>query len=285
MIMVQPKRQARKQAAKIERADRKVARATGGKHDSRWMHAIGRISELADQPPLIVLSTATIVAGIGTRNMRLARTGVRMFASHWLATKAKSVVKHRLDRTRPFVMLSGGSYHARTGHSRAKRENSFPSGHTAGAVAVARAVARDYPASAPIGFAAAGAAGAIQLPRGAHYLSDVLVGAAIGWLAEAACRLILPPAREARSPISSDRGTGIGAEAVIDTSESGKLLGDRTPALDTVNIAGEGERPDPRSDVGGSRFAMDPLDSESLGDPLCVRRRHSASNRWPPRPV
>lgn len=179
---------------KVERADRKVARTTGSARDTAIVRALGTLSDLADQPPLIALSGATLAVGAITRNARLARTGLRMLASHWLATRAKSFIKHRVDRSRPFVMLSGGAYHARPGHSRAKRESSFPSGHTAGAVAVARAVARDYPAGAPVGYAAAGAAGAIQVPRGAHFLSDVVVGAAIGWLAEAAVRLLLPPA-------------------------------------------------------------------------------------------
>jgi membrane-associated phospholipid phosphatase len=150
------------------------------------MKAIGQVSELADQPPLIALSVVTIMAGLLLGKGRLTRTGVRMLASHWLATQAKSFIKRRIDRTRPFVMLGGESYHPRRGQSRAKRENSFPSGHTAGAVAIARAVARDYPAAAPVGYAAATAAGAVQLPRGAHFLSDILVGAAIGLLAEAA---------------------------------------------------------------------------------------------------
>lgn len=199
--MTTGKRNVRHQAAKLEKADRKVARATGGQRDSPTIKTLGRLSELADQPPLIALSAATVAAGLALRHDRVVRTGVRMLASHWLATKAKSFVKQRVDRTRPFVMLSGKSYHAREGHSHSKKENSFPSGHTAGAVAIARAVARDYPASAPVGYAAASAAGAAQLPRGAHYLSDVLVGAAIGWLAEAAVRLILPPAPEAAAEI------------------------------------------------------------------------------------
>ena len=185
---------------KVERVDRKIARATGGERATPLVQFAGTLSELADQPQLIALSSATILAGLISGKPRLMRTGVRMLASHWLATKTKSFVKHRVDRTRPFVMLGGGSYHARRGSSHAKRENSFPSGHTAGAMAVARAVARDYPASTSTGNVAAAAAGMVQLPRGAHFLSDVLVGAAIGWGAELAVRLILPPASPTATP-------------------------------------------------------------------------------------
>jgi membrane-associated phospholipid phosphatase len=62
--------------------------------------------------------------------------------------------------------------------------NAFPSGHTAGAVAVAQAVAHEAPGAAGSLRLAAGAAGALQVPRGAHYLTDVIAGAAVGWLAE-----------------------------------------------------------------------------------------------------
>lgn len=132
-----------------------------------------------------MLSAATLVAGLLTRNKRLSRSGLRMLGSLILATKTKSFIKHRIDRTRPGVILEGGHYHARKGHSSARAENSFPSGHTADAVALARAVVRDYPSGARLAYGAAAAAGAIQIPRGAHFMSDVLVGAAIGYLAEA----------------------------------------------------------------------------------------------------
>lgn len=190
--MVGPKHQARAKARTVERGDRKVARKAGKARATLPVRVLGQISELADQPPLIALSAATIAAGLVTRRGRLVRTGVRMLASHGLATKVKSVIKGNVDRTRPSVVLGGKSYHARKGHSHAKGENSFPSGHTAGAVAVARAVARDYPASAPIGYALAAGAAAAQLPRATHYLSDVLVGAAVGWLADAVVALFLP---------------------------------------------------------------------------------------------
>jgi hypothetical protein len=261
--MGQVKRKARQSATPIEDADRKVARATGGKRNTMWMKALGQVSELADQPPLMTISAVTIAAGVCLRDKRVLRTGVRMFASHWLATKAKSFIKHRLDRTRPFVMLGGGNYHARGGHSHAKGENSFPSGHTAGAVAIARAVACDYPATAPIGYAAAGAA--------AHYLSDVVIGAAIGWLAEAAVRLILSRAPDAvQPPPSADRPI-VDAEAVIAGGQRRQLPGDSAPALDSFHIAGDCERPNPLGDMGGRSIAIYPLDRERFCQTDSVR--------------
>lgn len=264
--MADHRRHARRKTAKIEQADRKVARAAGGERDTSWMKAVGQASELADQPPLIALSAATIAAGVMLGKGRVTRTGIRMLASHWLATQVKSFIKRRVDRTRPFVMLGGDSYHARKGHTHAKRENSFPSGHMAGAVAVARAVARDYPASAPIGYAAATAAGAVQLPRGAHFLSDVLAGAVIGLLAEAAVRLILPP-RNPRSPGQpSVRRPIVDADSVIEAQKGGQFVSDGTEALDPVDVASQRERADPGGDERRRARAMDSLERERLGD-------------------
>ena len=237
--MGESKRAARRQKTKVEHIDRKVARTTGAARHSVLVKAMGQASELADQPPLIALSGATLALGLVTRNGRLARTGARMLASHWLATQAKSFVKHRIDRLRPFAMLRGEAYHARAGHSSAKAESSFPSGHMAGAVAVARAAARDYPAGRPIGYTAATAAGAIQLPRGAHYLSDILVGAAIGWMSELLVSAILP-ATSKKPP----EATGL-EDCVGDGGRTGTAAGDDAWAgtsPPTMRPAFEGDR-------------------------------------------
>ncbi|WP_293880372.1 phosphatase PAP2 family protein [Sphingomonas sp.] len=183
---------AKRQASKIESADRKLARATGASRDSHFMKALGFVSDLADQPPLVALSALTIGAGIVTGRKHLARAGVRMLLSHLAATQVKSFVKGRVDRTRPFVMLDGGRYHGKKGRSSAKSETSFPSGHTAGAVAVARAVAREYPEHAGTGYALAATAAAVQIPRGTHFASDIVAGALIGLVTEALVTLVLP---------------------------------------------------------------------------------------------
>jgi hypothetical protein len=177
---------------KVEDADRKLAQAAGGKRDTLVVRAAGKVSDLADQPPLIALSLLTIGAGLFSESRPLARAGVRMLLSHIVATQAKSFVKHRIDRTRPFVMLDGGSYHGRKGDSSAKQENSFPSGHTAGAVAVARAIAREFPDSAPLAYLTAGLAATMQLPRATHFAGDIIAGGLIGIAAEAVVSRVMP---------------------------------------------------------------------------------------------
>jgi len=71
-----------------------------------------------------------------------------------------------------------------SGHSRDADLRSFPSGHTAGALAVARAFSRDYPRYTKPLLAAAAVVGALQVPRRAHYPGDVLAGAVAGAVAE-----------------------------------------------------------------------------------------------------
>jgi membrane-associated phospholipid phosphatase len=168
----------------IERADIEVAEQAAEWRGNPVVRALGKVSELADQPPLITLSAVTLLAGLALRDARLARGGARMLASHLLATQIKSQVKHRVDRTRPFVLAEERRYEIAEGKHDEGKYNSFPSGHTAGAVAVAQAVAREYPAAALPARLLAAAVALIQIPRCAHFPSDIGVGAAIGLGAE-----------------------------------------------------------------------------------------------------
>ncbi len=150
------------------------------------MEALGRFASLGDQPPLRTLCAAVIAAGVAGGNRRLARAGVRMLVAHTLATLAKDYVKLRVDRTRPRSKSERGKDHVpKPGTNTAKEETSFPSGHSAGAAAVARAFARDYPEYAAAAYAAGGALALAQIPRCAHYPTDVGAGLAIGLAAEA----------------------------------------------------------------------------------------------------
>jgi undecaprenyl-diphosphatase len=172
-----------KQAA---RADRKATHKIAEARDTWPVRIAGAASEAADQPPLIALSMATVVLGAVLQRREIARGGVRMLAAHALATGIKTALKTGIDRTRPQKAIAEG-HHIGKGHGTEDTDlNSFPSGHTAGAVAVAQAAARDMPAVALPARMAAFAAAAIQMPRGKHYFSDVIAGAAIGWASEQA---------------------------------------------------------------------------------------------------
>lgn len=171
-----------KRAAKAEhRLTAKVA-----KHrEAPPIALLGAASEVGDQPPLVALSLVTLAVGAVLRRRAVVRTGARMLIAHAMATGAKTVLKRSIDRARPARALKDRKPHAEKGSGSSDTEfNSFPSGHTAGAVSIAEAVAKTAPGLAmPARIGAAGVA-AMQLPRGAHYLSDVAVGATIGWVAD-----------------------------------------------------------------------------------------------------
>ena len=180
---------AKRAAKRAHRAERKLSHPAKGR-PSAPVRAAGKVAEIADQPPLIALTSLTLATGLLMGRGRLARAGARMLASHLLATAVKTAIKHRIDRTRPEAAARGMRYRLEEGGDHGHDLASFPSGHTAGAVAVTRALARDYPESTPYGLVASASVAAIQLPNAKHYASDVAVGAIIGvaseWLVSAA---------------------------------------------------------------------------------------------------
>ncbi|WP_419816826.1 phosphatase PAP2 family protein [Glacieibacterium sp.] len=169
-----------------EQADIAVANAVEPLQDTAPVKALGWASEIADQPQLISSCIAVGVAGLVLGSRRLARTGGRMLAAELLVTKLKSLIKHRIDRSRPAELAKGHGYTAEAGNDTSSEMSSFPSGHTGGAVAVARAFARDYPEQAVVGYGVAAAIAVIQVPRGKHYVSDLIAGALLGVAAEQA---------------------------------------------------------------------------------------------------
>ena len=152
-----------------------------------------KLADLGDQPQLRVLCAATMAAGILARDARFVRAGARMLAAHTLATWAKDFVKRRVDRTRPRSTGDPRRDHRLApGRSEAKEETSFPSGHAAGASAAARAFARELPEYAGPALAVGGVLSVAQIPRCAHYPTDVGAGITIGLLSEALIAALVP---------------------------------------------------------------------------------------------
>jgi undecaprenyl-diphosphatase len=176
----------KRKAARLEKVDVAVADAARPWAGTKAVKTLALLSEVGDQPQMRILCGAVIAAGLAGGDRRLARAGVRMLAAHTLATFAKNFIKRRIDRTRPRSKdRKGGDHRIAPGGSHAKEETSFPSGHAAGAAAVARAFVRDYPEHAAAAYAAAGAVSLVQIPRCAHYPTDIGAGLALGAAAEA----------------------------------------------------------------------------------------------------
>lgn len=175
--------------------DAAAAEAMASFADAPWLEPV---AELGDQPQLRTLCAALIAAGLAAGRHsgygpRLARAGLRMLIAHQLATTAKNFVKERVDRTRPRSRHRRGKDHRiAPGTASEKEETSFPSGHAAGAAAAARAFAREFPEHRGTAAAAGGALALVQVPRCAHYPTDIAAGVAIGLAAEAAVAALWP---------------------------------------------------------------------------------------------
>lgn len=177
------RRKAGKAAKKVQSADVRFAKWFTPLRNDPVVKALGTASDIGDQPPLYAIGSGVLALGMLTGNRRMGKAGLRMLAAHFLATRMKNAVKHLVDRTRPRAIPEEG-YTLRKGKRTDSDYSSFPSGHTASSVAVARALGRDYPQLHGGGLALAGAIAAAQVVRSKHYTSDLVAGAAIGVVAE-----------------------------------------------------------------------------------------------------
>lgn len=179
----------------IHEADVALSVEAGQLRDHPAVEALGFLSEISDQPPAFTLAAAATVAGLLTRQPRLAEGGARALASLWLATQIKGRIKSAVVRTRPNKLLDEGHYETGLNGPDEHDFNSFPSGHTADAVAGARAIGRVAPGAQGALLAAAGVVGLVQVPRAKHHLTDVVAGAIVGLVAEAAVDAVFTAVR------------------------------------------------------------------------------------------
>lgn len=161
-------------------ADHKVHDLVERDRPHAAVEVLGFLSEAGDQPQLRLISGAVIVVGLVRRDPRMIGAGARMLITHELATAVKSAIKGRINRKRPRSASGKDEEKPRPGHDRDKEESSFPSGHSAGATAAGAAFAAVYPEYRFPALAASAAIALAQIPRRAHYPTDVAVGVAIG---------------------------------------------------------------------------------------------------------
>lgn len=161
--------------AEADRIDRAVYAAVAGTTTPRLDRAMRRLSRAADYSRLSIASGALLALAGGPRGRRAAGSGLASVAT--TAAFVNVVVKplgrrRRPDRTSVAVPVDR--------QIRMPGSRSFPSGHTAAAVAFASGVGRVMPlAGIPLHVLAALVAYS-RVHTGVHYPGDVLAGSLLG---------------------------------------------------------------------------------------------------------
>jgi membrane-associated phospholipid phosphatase len=137
--------------------------------------AMSRLSRTADYSRLSVAAAALLALTGGRTGRCAAVTGLASLGV--TATLVNLAVKPLARRRRP-DRLAGDVPLAR--HVRMPSSRSFPSGHSAGAFAVATGVGHTSPAAAVPLHALAAVVAYSRVHTGVHYPADVLAGALIG---------------------------------------------------------------------------------------------------------
>ncbi|HKL87706.1 MAG TPA: phosphatase PAP2 family protein [Salinibacter sp.] len=155
-----------------------VARTTGPlAAPSRWYDRVG--------PDRFALGTAGLLAagGLAMQRRDWTRTSVRVVEALVYTKVVTGLAKSVLNRSRPFV--GSGPLTADPGaFSSDHGKLSMPSGHTARAFAVASVLAHRagrWYVSVPV-YGVAASVGMERVRSGDHWLTDVMVGGALGYL-------------------------------------------------------------------------------------------------------
>jgi membrane-associated phospholipid phosphatase len=152
------------------------AQASGDTHGV-WQ----AFTRLGDAGPAIAITGATWLAARWTGHTHLQHTTSLAAEAMLDAAVDSTILKFVTHRPRPAAGGTGDFFvsHPPPGQS----SDSFPSGHSMGAFAVATVFARSYSGNRAVPWLAYGGATMIGLSRialGRHFPSDVLVGAVLG---------------------------------------------------------------------------------------------------------
>lgn len=171
----QPARPSSAPLAEAQQIDRALYAAIARTSTPELDRAMRRISRAANYSRLSIASSVLLAAFGGRRGRSAAASGLAAVAT--TSAIVNLVVKPLADRRRPDRAVQEVPL-AR--HVRMPRSASFPSGHTAAAVAFASGAGRELPVvSVPLHVLAA-LVGYSRVHTGVHYPGDVVAGALLG---------------------------------------------------------------------------------------------------------
>lgn len=142
-------------------------------------------STYLDMPMLLVTHTGDgLTQALAAGGFYLAgeKDTATLLASALLKTEWTTVaLKYAFHRPRPGLGLGTENVHY-VGDYQMLNDKSFPSGHTTSSFAVATVLSHQYPKYTPYFYAYASLVGISRIYTGSHYPTDVLAGAALGYL-------------------------------------------------------------------------------------------------------
>ncbi|MBB6438885.1 phosphatase PAP2 family protein [Streptomyces candidus] len=174
--------------AEIREVDRRVPKRLAAEVAPGLHRALSAVEETAERSKLWIGAAAVMACAGGWRGRRCAVAGLAALTVAQLVSNG--VCKQLADRPRPPKEWFP--------HDEAEDRpdsSSFPSGHTAAAVAFTAAITPTWPLAGVLCAVPAALVAVERVQSGAHYPSDVAAGAAVGlasaWLVRRAPRLIL----------------------------------------------------------------------------------------------
>jgi membrane-associated phospholipid phosphatase len=170
-----PSLSARAWLAEIAQIDAAVYDAVAGVSTPRLDRAMRHLSTAANYSRISVAQAVALSVLAGPRGRRAAATGLASVAL--TSGVVNLVIKPLGGRARP---NRGGEQAPTARRIKMPRSRSFPSGHTASAVAFASGVGRELPQAGIPLHALAALVGYSRVHTGVHYPADVVAGAVLG---------------------------------------------------------------------------------------------------------
>jgi undecaprenyl-diphosphatase len=143
-----------------------------------WTNWIG--NWVGDGLYLTLFSAGLLAVGWWLSRRNLMEAGWQSLIAHGTVALLVTVLKHIVGRPRPKFNHAGG---VQLWPSMDNGFDSFPSGHAAASFAVAAVLARRYPSAGWLWYGAAAFVAFSRILRGSHFVTDVMAGAIVGFVA------------------------------------------------------------------------------------------------------